>query len=188
MTLEVWLNNWQDGVEQYFLIIASNLCMLSHTHITTDNWDFSTLYFITNFFLLNTIWLYESVFIYLLFSYLVNICIFSSFRLLWIKVLFARVSFGTWTCFHSSELKALNWNYWVMCFLGGAGGNLPVSAGDIRDVSSMIAGLGRSPGGGMAIHSHILAWGIAWTEEPGSLQSIRLQRVGHDWSNLVCTC
>ena len=33
---------------------------------------------------------------------------------------------------------------------------------------------------GMATHSSILAWGIPWTEEPGGLQSIRLQRVGHD--------
>lgn len=66
-----------------------------------------------------------------------------------------------------------------MCFLGGAGGNLPASAGDIRDVGSIV-GLGRSPGGGMAVHSGILAWGIAWTEEPGRPQSIRSQRVGHD--------
>ena len=32
----------------------------------------------------------------------------------------------------------------------------------------------------MATHSCILAWRIPWTEEPGGLQSIRLQRVGHD--------
>ena len=32
----------------------------------------------------------------------------------------------------------------------------------------------------MAIHSSILAWRIPWTEEPGRLQSMRLQRVGHD--------
>ena len=33
---------------------------------------------------------------------------------------------------------------------------------------------------GMATHSDILAWRIPWTEEPGGLQSIGLQRVGHD--------
>ena len=33
---------------------------------------------------------------------------------------------------------------------------------------------------GMATHSSILAWRIPWTEEPGGLQSIGLQRVGHD--------
>ena len=33
---------------------------------------------------------------------------------------------------------------------------------------------------GMATHSGILAWRISWTEEPGGLQSMGLQRVGHD--------
>ena len=33
---------------------------------------------------------------------------------------------------------------------------------------------------GMASHSSILAWRISWTEEPGRLQSIGSQRVGHD--------
>ena len=33
---------------------------------------------------------------------------------------------------------------------------------------------------GVATHSSILDWKIPWTEEPGSLQSIGLQRVRHD--------
>ena len=32
----------------------------------------------------------------------------------------------------------------------------------------------------MAIHSSPLAWKIPWTEEPGGLQSMGLQRVRHD--------
>ena len=32
----------------------------------------------------------------------------------------------------------------------------------------------------MAIHSSILAWRIPWTGEPGGLQSMGSQRVGHD--------
>ena len=41
---------------------------------------------------------------------------------------------------------------------------------------------------GMAIHCSILAWRIPWTEKPGGLQSMRLQRVGHDWvTNTVHT-
>ena len=32
----------------------------------------------------------------------------------------------------------------------------------------------------MATHSSILAWRRPWTEEPGGLQSMGLQRVGHD--------
>ena len=33
---------------------------------------------------------------------------------------------------------------------------------------------------GMATHSSILAWRIPWTEEPGGLQSVGLQRLRHD--------
>ena len=33
----------------------------------------------------------------------------------------------------------------------------------------------------MATHSSTLAWKIPWTEEPGRLQSMGSQRVGHDW-------
>ena len=33
----------------------------------------------------------------------------------------------------------------------------------------------------MATHSSILAWKIPWTEEPGMLQSMGSQRVGHNW-------
>ena len=36
----------------------------------------------------------------------------------------------------------------------------------------------------MAIHSSILAWRIPWTEEPGGIQSMGSQRVGHNWSEL----
>ena len=44
--------------------------------------------------------------------------------------------------------------------------NLPADAGEVRDMDS-IPGSGRSPGGGMATHSSILAWIIPWTEELG---------------------
>ena len=57
--------------------------------------------------------------------------------------------------------------------------NPSASAGDVRNKGS-IPGSGRSPGGGDATHSSILAWRIPWTEEPGRLQSIGSQRVGHD--------
>ena len=33
---------------------------------------------------------------------------------------------------------------------------------------------------GMPTYSSILAWRLPWTEDPGRLQSVRLQRVGHD--------
>ena len=34
----------------------------------------------------------------------------------------------------------------------------------------------------MATHSSILAWRIPWSEEPGGLQSMGSQRVGHNWA------
>ena len=43
-----------------------------------------------------------------------------------------------------------------------------------------VPGLGRSLEEGMATHSIILAWRIPRTEEPGGLQAIGSQRVGHD--------
>ena len=33
---------------------------------------------------------------------------------------------------------------------------------------------------GMTPHSSVLAWRIPWTEEPGGLQFMELQRIGHD--------
>ena len=39
---------------------------------------------------------------------------------------------------------------------------------------------------GMATHSSILAWRIPWTEEPGGLQSMGSQRVGHNREPNTC--
>ena len=41
---------------------------------------------------------------------------------------------------------------------------------------------------GMATHSSILAWRIPWTEEPGRLQSMGLQRVRHNWATKHNIC
>ena len=57
--------------------------------------------------------------------------------------------------------------------------NLPANAGDVRDVGS-IPGSEDPLEEGMATHSSILVWRIPWTEEPGGLWSMGLQRVGHD--------
>ena len=38
---------------------------------------------------------------------------------------------------------------------------------------------------GMETHFSILAWRIPWTVEPGKLQSMRSQRVRHEWSKLA---
>ena len=54
--------------------------------------------------------------------------------------------------------------------------NLPVMQ------ERLVSSLGREEPleKGVAAHSSILAWRIPWTEEPGGLQSMGSQRVGHD--------
>ena len=61
--------------------------------------------------------------------------------------------------------------------------SLPANAGHTGD-ASLIPGSGRVPlEKEKATHSSILAWKILWTEEPGGLQSMGLQTVGHNWAN-----
>ena len=57
--------------------------------------------------------------------------------------------------------------------------NPSANAGDARDVSS-IPGSGRSLEKEMTTHSSVLPGKVPRTEEPGGLQFMRLQRVGHD--------
>ena len=57
--------------------------------------------------------------------------------------------------------------------------NQPANAGDVRDVGS-IPGSGRSLEKEMATCFSILAWKSPWTEEPGGLPFMGLQRVSHD--------
>jgi len=54
--------------------------------------------------------------------------------------------------------------------------NSPATAEDLGS----ILGLERYLKKEMATHSSILAWEIPWTEEPGGLPSLALQRVRHD--------
>ena len=67
----------------------------------------------------------------------------------------------------------------TLYFLGFPGGSVVkdslANAGDM----GLILGLGRSPWEGNG-NSRILAWEIPWIEEPGGLQSMELQRVGHN--------
>ena len=44
-----------------------------------------------------------------------------------------------------------------------------------------VQSLGREVGNGVGNGSSILAWNIPWKEQPGSLQSMGLKRVGHDF-------
>ena len=63
-----------------------------------------------------------------------------------------------------------------MGFPGGAVvKNPPANAGDAGSILGSEDPLEE----GTASHSSILAWRIPWTEEPGGLQMMRSQRVGH---------
>ena len=60
--------------------------------------------------------------------------------------------------------------------IGSDGKASAYNTGDL----GLIPGLGRSPGEGNGTHSSTLARKILWTEDPGRLQSMGSQRVGHD--------
>ena len=79
-----------------------------------------------------------------------------------------------------SELLSPDDNVIVTAFPNGSSGKESTcNAGDAGDMGLT---LGREDAleKEMAIHSSILVWRIPWTEEPAGLQSIGLQRVGHD--------
>ena len=61
------------------------------------------------------------------------------------------------------------------------------SARNVGDPGSIHV-LGRSPEKEIATHSSILAWRIPWTEEPGGLQSMGSQRVGHSLVSNTLGC
>ena len=66
------------------------------------------------------------------------------------------------------------------CFPDGpVAKNPPADTGDTRDKVS-VPGQEDPQEDEMTTHPRILAWKSLWTEEPGGLQSIGLQRVGHD--------
>ena len=73
---------------------------------------------------------------------------------------------------HIQYIKsAFKWSYWYRTHL---------SSQETLDMQVQFLGQEDSLKKDMATHSSILAWRIPWTEEPGGLQSIGLQRVRHN--------
>ena len=68
----------------------------------------------------------------------------------------------------------------IWCFLDGS--TVKESANNAGDTRIWSLGLEDPLDDEMATHSSILAWKIPWTEEPGGLQPMGWQRVGHDWA------
>ena len=97
-------------------------------------------------------------------------------------------------------MSSLLFNFYAGYIIGFPGGirgkNLPAKAEDIRDVVLVAQAVKRLPAmqetwvqsvgwedpleKEMVAHSSILAWKIPWTEEPGRVQSMGSQRIGHD--------
>ena len=81
--------------------------------------------------------------------------------------------------------------YRLLCSVQGFSGdtsskNSCANAGDVTD-AAQISESGRSPGGRNDNPLSSLAWRTPWIDqEPGRLQSIELQGVGHGSSNLAC--
>ena len=75
--------------------------------------------------------------------------------------------------------------HWVPIFPGGANGKESAPQCRRHNRSKFHVWVAKIPlEEGMATHSNILAQRIPWTEEPGGLQSIGLQRIRHDWNDL----
>ena len=70
---------------------------------------------------------------------------------------------------------------WIIVILGFPGGSVVKNLLQCRRWEFRSLGQEDPLEKGMATHSSILAWEIPWTKEPGGLQSMGLQRVGHDW-------
>ena len=83
----------------------------------------------------------------------------------------------------SHQFKTIMFVITVLCgFPGGSMiKNTPANAGDTGNVG-LIPGSGKPLKQEMATCSHVLAkfWKIPWAEEPGRLQSLESQRVGHN--------
>ena len=79
------------------------------------------------------------------------------------------------------DLAAAAWIH--MDFSGGSVvENLPAHAR--HAAMGLIPGSGRSPRGGNDNPLQYSCWKIPWTEEPGGLQSMGLQRVGREWAHM----
>ena len=97
----------------------------------------------------------------------------------------------------SCQTISLLWDFAASAVLGGhhaKKNRLPFSGGSaVKNLPAVQEAYVQSLGQkdpleeGMATHSSILAWRIPWTQEPGRLQSVGLQRVRHDWSDWACT-
>ena len=103
---------------------------------------------------------------------LLGVCFYLDIWVLWLEYT------DLFQCTVMAGWKFLNWKAFLVVQMVK---NVPANAGDIRDwVWSLSQGDPLEKG--MATLSSTLTWRIPWTEEPGRLQSMELQSIGHDWA------
>ena len=83
--------------------------------------------------------------------------------------------YNEWNCYQNKER---HWDH-SMSQVALAVKNLCANAGDVRD-TGLIRGMRRSPGGGHGNPLQYYCLENPWTEEPGGLQFVGLQRVRHN--------
>ena len=93
-----------------------------------------------------------------------------------------RMMLGYFSESHEGHIKNLYHDDWG--FPGGASGKGPTCQYRTQRFNPQVGKIPLEEG--KAPHSSILAWRIPWTEKPGGLWSIGLQRVRHSWSDLAC--
>ena len=75
------------------------------------------------------------------------------------------------------HVQRINLKYILICFPGGS---VVMNPPAVQEMKVQFLSLEDPLEKEMATHFSILAWKIPWTEEPGGLQSMESQRVGHN--------
>ena len=102
----------------------------------------------------------------------------SDFKLTW------KQTFSIFPPSVSSQTKNKKIDLWFLSLVTHTVKNLPA----MQETWLWLLGWEDPPEKEMVTHSSILAWEIPCIEEPGVLQSTRLQRIGHDWATNIFFC
>ena len=94
-------------------------------------------------------------------------------------------------CLHFGSWLPFIFKAWgvFLTFHGSDAHSSSASAFRLKCLNDYLGWLENPAEKGMATHSSIPPWRIPWTKEPGALQSLRLQRVRHNWvTNIFTSC